>query len=137
MFRCSTGRDSDTATEEREMKDSTWNTILRRTALAVAALGALAVTGTAWAAPATFSRPLVVKVGEKRSFTRSELRPGATVKCTYRGHSLSLAAPAGREAGNGVAWPATQAPGFFLNVIGKPGGKYSVSCGRGGSALVL
>jgi hypothetical protein len=119
------------------MTDSTWNTTLRRTALAAAALGALAATGTAWASPATFSRPLVVKVGEKRSFTRAELRPGATVKCTFRGHSLSLAAPTGREAGNGVSWPATQSPGFFLNVIGKAGGKYSVSCGLGGSALVL
>jgi hypothetical protein len=119
------------------MTESTWNTTLRRAAPAAAALCALAVTGTAWAAPATFSRPLVVKVGEKRSFTRAELRPGATVKCTYHGHSLSLAAPAGPEAGNGIAWPAAQTPGFHLNVIGKAGGKYSVSCGLGGSALVL
>jgi hypothetical protein len=119
------------------MSDASRNRNLRGAALAAAAVCAVTVTGAAWAATATFSRPLVVKVGDQRSFPRSELRPGATVRCTYRGHSLSLAAPSGREAGNAVVWPATQAPGFHLNVIGMPGGTYSVSCGLGGSALVL
>ena len=44
--------------------------------------------GAAWAHPRR-SPGIVVKVGERRSFTRAELRPGATVKCTYGGHSLS------------------------------------------------
>ena len=52
------------------------------------------------------------------------LHPGATVKCTYHGHSLSLAAPAGVRVGGGVAWPSTPAQSFYLNVIGKPGGAY-------------
>ena len=46
-----------------------------------------------------------MKVGERRSFTRAELRPGATVKCTYRGHSLALPAPTGKLQANGATWP--------------------------------
>ena len=88
-------------------------------------------------APAKPSRGIVVKVGERRSFTRTELRPGAIVRCTYRGHALSLPAPAGRQEGGGVVWPGAQAQGFYLNVIGKPGGAYTVTCGLGGSALVI
>ena len=117
------------------MTGTTPTTARRTAALAAAAICALAVAGAALSAPAALSRPIVVKVGEKRSFARSELRPGARVECTYRGHSLSLAAPARRQAG-GVVWPGGQSAGFFLDVVGKPGGAYAVACGLGSSALV-
>ena len=110
---------------------------MRRAILAALTAGALVLAGAAWGAPAKLSSGIVVKVGERRSFTRTELRPGATVKCTYRGHSLSLAAPARLQVGGGVAWPGAQAQGFYLNVIGKPGGAYAVTCGLGGSVLVI
>ena len=84
-----------------------------------------------------FSHGLVVKVGQRRLFTRAELRPGATVRCIYRGHSLSVVAPIGIQEGNAAAWPGVQTQGFFLDVIGKPGGAYSVTCGLGGSPLVI
>ena len=110
---------------------------MTRIALAAFALAALALAGTAWSAPATFSKGIVVKVGERRSFTKAELKPGATVKCTYRGHSLSLTTP-GKLQANGANWPGlVQTRGFYLNVIGKPGGKYAVTCGLGASALVI
>ena len=104
--------------------------------LALLAVGALVPAGAALAGPAAFSKAIVVKVGQQRSFTRAELRPGAVVKCTYRGHSLSLPAPVAKGQGTGVDWSGlTQT--FHLNVIGKPGGAYAVTCGLGGSALVL
>jgi hypothetical protein len=105
--------------------------------LAPLMLAALVLAGAAWGAPATFSKGIVVKVGERRSFTRTELRPGATVKCTYRGHSLSLTAPTGKLQANGATWPGLTTSGFYLNVIGKPGGAYKVTCGLGASALVI
>jgi len=109
---------------------------VRTTALAAAAAAALVLAGSAWSAPGKLSRGIVVKVGEQRSFTRAQLKPGATVKCTYRGHSLSLPVPT-RAEGNGVTWPGAQRQGFHLNVIGKPGGSYAVTCGLGASALVI
>ena len=108
-----------------------------RAILGVVTVCALVLAGAAWGAPAKISSGIVVKVGQTRSFARTELRPGAIVKCTHRGHSLSLAAPAGRQEGNGVAWPGGQAQGFHLDVIGKPGGAYAVTCGLGASALVI
>ena len=110
---------------------------MTRAVLAVLALCALVTAGAALGAPATFSKGIVVKVGERRSFTRAELRPGATVKCSYRGHSLALPAPTGKLQANGATWPGLQKPGFYLNVIGKPGGAYKVTCGLGASALVI
>jgi hypothetical protein len=41
------------------------------------------------------------------------------------------------QEGNGVVWPGAQAQRFYLNVIGKPGGAYTVTCGLGGSVLVI
>jgi hypothetical protein len=110
---------------------------MRQAVLAALAVGALVLAGAAWGAPAKSSSRIVVKVGERRSFSRTELRPGAIVKCTYHGHSLSLAAPAGLHVGGGVAWPGAQTQGFYLNVVGKPGGAYAVTCGLGGSVLVI
>ena len=110
---------------------------MSRAVLAALTVCALVLAGAAWGAPVKPSRGIVVKVGERRSFTRTELRPGAIVRCTYRGHALSLPAPAGVQEGGGVVWPGAQAQRFYLNVIGKPGGAYAVTCGLGGSALVI
>jgi hypothetical protein len=110
---------------------------MSRAILAALTVCALVPAGAAWGAPAKLSSGVVIKVGERRSFSRTELRPGAIVKCTYRRHSLTLAAPAGVQVGGGVAWPGARAQGFYLNVIGKPGGAYAVTCGLGGSVLVM
>ena len=109
---------------------------MSRAVLAASAVCALVLAGAASGAPTKHSSGIMVKVGERRSFTRTELRPGAIVNCRYRGHSLSLAAPAG-ILGGGVAWPGVQARGFYLNVVGKPGGTHVVTCGLGGSALLI
>jgi hypothetical protein len=108
-----------------------------RAFLAALTVCALILAGAAWGAPANSSSGIVIKVGARQSFPRTELRPGAIVKCTYRGHSLSLAAPAGVQEGHGVVWPGAKGRGFYLNVIGKPGGAYAVTCGLGGSVLVI
>jgi hypothetical protein len=113
------------------------NDVMSRAILAALTVCALVPAGAAWGAPAKPSKGIVVKVGDRRSFTRTELRPGAIVQCTYRGHALSLPAPAGTQEGGGVAWPGARANGFYLNVIGKPGDAYTVTCGLGGSVLVI
>jgi hypothetical protein len=110
---------------------------MSRAILGASVVCGLVLVGAAWGAPAKFSSGMVVKVGERQSFARTDLRPGAIVKCTYRGHSLSLAAPAAVQLGHSVVWPGGQAPAFHLDVIGEPGGAYAVTCGLGGSALVL
>ena len=109
---------------------------MSRAILAALTVCALLPAGAAWGAPSKASTGIVVKVGERRSFTRTELQPGAIVRCRYRGHSLSLTAPAGLK-GSGAAWPGVRAQGFYLNVIAKPGGAYAVTCGLGGSVLVI
>jgi hypothetical protein len=98
---------------------------------------ALVVAGAAWGAPMKSSSGIVLKIGKTRSFARTELRPGTTVRCTFRGHSLSVVAPTGVQEGNGVVWPGGQAGRFFLDVIGKPGGAYAVTCGLGFSPLAI
>ena len=108
-----------------------------RATLAALVVCALVVAGAAWGAPAKSSSGIVVKIGKTRSFPRTELRPDATVKCTYRGHSLSVAAPARVEEGNGTVWPGRLAERFYLDVIAKPGGAYAVTCGLGFSPLAI
>jgi hypothetical protein len=120
-----------------DRRDQAKGEIMSRAILAALTACGLILAGAASGAPAKSSSGIVVKVGERRSFARTELRPGAIVKCRYRGHSLSLPAPAGIQQGGGVAWPGGQAQGFYLNVIGKPGGAYTVMCGLGGSVLVI
>jgi hypothetical protein len=105
--------------------------------LGALAVCALVVAGAAWGAPAKHSSGIVLQIGKTRSFPRTELRPGTTVKCTFRGHSLSVAAPAAVREGNGVVWPGGQAERFYLDVIGKPGGGYAVTCGLGFSPLAI
>jgi hypothetical protein len=110
---------------------------MSRAILGAAIICALVMVGASWGAPVKHSSGIVLKVGERQSFTRTELRPGAIVRCTYREHSLSLAAPVGLQAGHSVVWPGGQARRFHLDVIGQPGGAYAVTCGLGGSPLVL
>lgn len=95
---------------------------------------ALALVGIAVAATSQSPGRLVVKVGTNRIYTRTELRPGATVVCHYQHHTLSVQAPSGTEEGAGTVWPkpgTTDRGLFYLNVtvVGKG---YAVICGLGG-----
>jgi hypothetical protein len=106
------------------------------TALLVAATLALAASATA-----SPSR-LTVGVGTNRTYSRAQLRPGETVVCHYRGHTLTVTAPTGRTDGAGAVWPL---PGvndrglFYLEVSDVGKARYAVACGRGGhhSELVV
>ena len=94
----------------------------------------LVIAGSAAAASLSTSGRLVVKVGTSRTYTRSELRPGATVVPRYQHHTLSVQAPSGTEKGAGTVWPKprTTYRGLFylnVNVVGKG---YTVICGLGG-----
>jgi nitrous oxidase accessory protein NosD len=100
--------------------------------LAVCAASALILVGAALGAPVRASTGVVVKIGETRTFTQTVLHPGATVKCTYRGHTLSVAAPTGYEEANGTAW-TTGKHRFHLYATAKPGHGFVVTCGLGGS----
>jgi hypothetical protein len=101
---------------------------MSKRSLAVAATSSLLLVGSAWGAPLKTPRRITVKVGESQVFTRTVLRPGATVRCSYRGHTLTVKAPTGAKTGSGAAWPGL----FHLNVSVKPGGAYAVDCGLGG-----
>ena len=93
---------------------------------------ALALTASgAYAA----SPELTVKIGTNRVYTRSQLRPGGTVVCHYQGHTLSVAAPAGKATGSGALWPLpgeTHKGLFVLSTGVMSKGGYNVVCLRGG-----
>jgi hypothetical protein len=103
-------------------------------------VAAVALVGTAVAAEAQAHGRLVVKVGTSRIYTRTELRPGATVVCRYRRRTLSVTAPTGTWTGSGAVWPkpGTTDKGIFHLNVDVAGKGYSVICGLGGyhSALV-
>jgi hypothetical protein len=110
--------------------------------LAVCVASSLVIGGSAAAASPKTAGRLVVKVGTSHRYTRSELRPGATVACRYQHHALSVQAPSGKEEGAGAEWPkpgTTDRGLFTLNVNVTAGKGYAVSCRLGGyhSALVL
>ena len=94
----------------------------------------LALALTASAAYAS-SPVLTVKIGTNRVYTRSELRPGATIVCHYQGHTLSVTAPAGKTTGSGTLWPLsgeTHNGLFVLSTGVVSNGRYNVVCLRGG-----
>ena len=79
---------------------------------------------------------LVVKVGTNRTYSRTELRPGESVVCRYRGHELAVTAPAGQMQGWGVIWPlpGNRVKGLFrLNVTVAGASGYTVVCALGGN----
>jgi hypothetical protein len=107
----------------------------RATTSFILAVCALALAGSAAAATPNAAGRLVVKVGARHSYTRSELRPGETVVCRYLHHSLSVQAPSGDEEGAGTVWPkpgTTNNGLFHLNVNVVAGKGYAVICGLGG-----
>lgn len=105
---------------------------MSRSIFVVLTIAALTAVGSAWGAPSKSPGVVVVKVGENRTFTRTELRPGATVRCSHLGRTLSVTAPVGNEGGSGAVWPRAGKRRFHLNVDVKRGGGYTVVCGLGG-----
>jgi hypothetical protein len=101
----------------------------------VAGVAALVAAGVAAASPPR----LVVKVGTKHIYTRSELHPRETVVCRYRRHTLRVSAPTGVETGASTALPMRSDPSrtvFYLGVSVAPGGRYAVVCGLGGELIM-
>ncbi len=84
---------------------------------------------------------LTVKVGTNHTYARTQLHPGETVICRYKGRTLSVTAPTGSEEGVGAGWPkpgTTDRSIFTLNVNVATNRAFDVTCVRGGyhSALV-
>jgi hypothetical protein len=101
--------------------------------VAVACIVALGAAGSAWAAgPPSGSGPVVVKVGETRSFAASRLQPGERVRCINNGHVLSVDAPASSAISNGTVWTQSGTIHFHLHVTATKSGGYVVDCGLGG-----
>ena len=91
----------------------------------------------ALSASAAYATPpvLTVKIGTNQVYTRSQLHPGGTIVCHYRGHTLSVVAPVGKATGSGALWPIpgqTHKGLFVLSTGVMSGGKYNVVCLRGG-----
>ena len=99
----------------------------------VAVVSVLALIAAEAALGASSTSPaLVVKPGYHQTFTRGELRPGATVRCFDEGHVLSVQAPASPSIGAGAVWAKMGTRRFHLNVDVKPGEGFVVRCGLGG-----
>lgn len=95
----------------------------------VAATLALATSASA------SSGKLTVKVGTNKTYTRSQLHPGETVLCRYKGHTLSVTAPTGNTEAVGAGWPkpgTTDRSLFTLGVSVKTSRAYAVTCTLGG-----
>jgi hypothetical protein len=111
------------------------------TRYALTALTCVLALAVAASAAYAASPKLTVDIGTKRTYTRSQLRPEQTVVCHYRGHTLSVAAPTGKQEGVGAGWPkpGTKDRSIFTLTVGKTSSRgFAVSCVRGGyhSALV-
>ena len=93
-------------------------------------VGALGLSTWAWAASAK-PNPVVMKVGQHRTFLASQLPSGSTVTCTERGHALSVTVPAMPYDGAGTV---STKPGmrFYLNVNINAARSAVVRCGVGG-----
>jgi len=104
---------------------------MRRSILAGFVLTALALVGSAAAAPAE----VVLRVGESHAFTRTTLPAGAAVKCVNDGHILTLSnsRKASPWLGQGAVWTMPGARAFHLYLAAEPFGRYEASCGIGGS----
>jgi len=100
------------------------------TLLLVAAVLALAAS-----ASASSSDKLTIKVGTKKTYSRSQLHPGETVLCRYKGHTLAVTAPTGNVQAVGAGWPkpgTTDRSIFTLNVSATSGRAFAVICALGG-----
>ena len=101
--------------------------------LAAVQVIAFAMIGSTVAVAAPASKRVVIRIGESRTFSRVELRPGATVSCSFGGHTLTVRTPSGTATGGGALFPGTSAVRFHLNISKKTGDEYIARCGRGGN----
>jgi hypothetical protein len=106
---------------------------MHKLTLAAVPVIAFAMIGSTVALPAPASTRVVIKIGESRTFSRVELRRGATVSCSFGGHTLTVRTPSGTSTSGGALFPGTSAVRFHLNITKKTGDQYIVRCGRGGS----
>jgi hypothetical protein len=93
-------------------------------------VGALGLSTWAWPVSAKPS-PVVIKVGQHRTFLASQLPSGSIATCTEQGHALSVTVPAIPYDGAGSVWTK---PGkrFYLNVNLDATRSAVVRCGVGG-----
>lgn len=100
--------------------------------LAGVLFGALGLATAAWA-EASKPGPLVVKPGEERTFAAGALRPGSTVTCVDREHTLSVIVPTMPFDGTGSVWAKPGTQRFHLNVNINAARSAIVRCGLGGT----
>jgi len=101
--------------------------------LAAVPVIAFAMIGSTAAVAAPTAKRVVIRIGESRTFNRGELRAGATVSCSFGGHTLIVRTPSGTATVGGALFPGTGAVRFHLNISRKTGDEYIVRCGRGGN----
>ena len=102
--------------------------------VAVVSVLALVAAGSAFGASSK-SPALVIKPGYKRTFTKLELRPGATIRCMDEGHVLTVQAPAAPWLSIGTVWERAGTRHFHPWVDVKPGDGFVVQCGLGGESV--
>jgi hypothetical protein len=82
-------------------------------------------------APRPPSGEVTVKPGQKRIFTKAELKPGTPVRCTIQGHTLTVTAPLYPATGSGTVGTPPGKRATHLNIDVNPTGSYIVTCGFG------
>lgn len=100
--------------------------------LLVAAVASLALAGTA---AARSKAVLVIKIGQSRTYSASRLHTGTTIKCTYRGQTLTLAVPPKPFLGEGTVSNGSMKVRFNLGIVRTKSGAYQISCAHGGHHL--
>ena len=102
---------------------------MKRSLLIIATL--VACMPLAAAASARTNSPVVIKIGEGRTYSASRLHPGRMITCTYRGQTLTVTVPTKHFLSDGSV-TAGHKNVFNLGVTRKKSGAYYVSCTRGG-----
>jgi type VI protein secretion system component VasA len=100
--------------------------------LLVAAVASLALAG---AAAAQSKSVLVIKIGQSRTYAASRLHTGTTIKCAYRGQTLTLTVPSKPFLGEGTVSNGSMKVRFNLGITRTKSGAYYVSCAHGGHHL--
>lgn len=76
--------------------------------------------------------PVAIKIGHSHTYSASQLHPGQTITCAYRGQTLMVTVPSKSFIGEGTVSNGSMKVRFNLGVTRKKNGAYYVSCTHGG-----
>ena len=78
--------------------------------------------------------PVVIRIGQSHTYLASQLHPGQTITCGFRGRTLTVTVPSKRFMSEGTVTSGSMKKRFNLGMTRTKTGAYYVSCARGGYA---